>query len=563
MLYDIQCPVCAVFHTTLESVLAEFSEQIDVRYLSHPLDYHPLARPGTHAAECAYRAGIFPDWISLVFAQQDSLATKGWERFALDVGLSDISSWESCLAEMPAQERIDLALGFGRRIEIHGTPTVIVNGWRYGATPSEDVLRDAIIRLGDRAVSVGDSAHGTSQAWLETNVAYRTDELLLPPKVRFWSATNFAVIDRSGNLFVAQPAVPEIRVFSAQGDSMRVMGRRGEGPGEFGTISSIGLLGDTMVATDAARGRVTYFGTDGTLLGSRRWIASVVPTRVNERWMFAGSTPEAVRSDLRGIVRPALMALGSEPAVGPDRFVLRIPILGVDSSGHVVDTIAWEALEGASMGFRRGGRLHHFQVPFQDSAHVAVLADGSGVVTAHSRLGPARSDEVTLSVTRVDFAGDTVLAFMESRAARPVTEEMIRRLAGRARTSSPGLEGMSDDEAAGLLRDSGLLPAMLPTATGVMAGQDGSIWIRREESLDLVEWTVLRGDGTLRGSVMLPSFQRVIAARGDLAVVADEDELGRVVVIGYRIRNAPTTSASTATAISSGVHAPMGSPTGP
>ncbi len=371
---------------------------------------------------------------------------------------------------------------------------------------------------------------------LEADVAYRVDDMLLPGSATSWSATNFAVIDRGGNLFVAQPAVREIRVFDAQGDSLGVMGGRGEGPGEFGTISSIGLLGDTVVATDAALGRVSYFGTDGTFLGSRRWIASVVPTRLTERWRFAGNTPEAVTSDARGIVRPALMALGGEAAVGPERLAIRIPLLAVDSLGQVADTAAWETLTGASMGFLRGGRLHHLRVPFQDSAHVAVLADGSGVVAAHSRPGPAESDEITLSVVRVDFADDTVFAFTQSGAARPLSEEMIRRAAGRERASLSGSEDITDDEAAELLRDSGLLPTMLPTVTGVIGGQDGSTWIRREESSDLVEWTILHSDGTVRGSVMLAGSQRVIAARGNLVVVAEEDELGRVAVTGYRIR---------------------------
>jgi hypothetical protein len=40
--------------------------------------------------------------------------------------------------------RIDAGRAFGDRISIAGTPTVLVNGWRYPYTPSMDDLERAL-----------------------------------------------------------------------------------------------------------------------------------------------------------------------------------------------------------------------------------------------------------------------------------------------------------------------------------------------------------------------------------------------------------------------------------
>ncbi|WP_423926051.1 hypothetical protein [Candidatus Palauibacter sp.] len=70
-----------------------------------------------------------------------------------------------------------------------------------------------------------------------------------------------------------------------------------------------------------------------------------------------------------------------------------------------------------------------------------------------------------------------------------------------------------------------------------MAGQDGSIWLRREEAAaDRIAWTVLEKNGEVRGTVSLPRGQRVVAALETVMVAVEEDEFDVPSVLRYRVR---------------------------
>ena len=81
-----------------------------------------------------------------------------------------------------------------------------------------------------------------------------------------------------------------------------------------------------------------------------------------------------------------------------------------------------------------------------------------------------------------------------------------------------------------------MIPATLPGVTGLAVGQDDSIWLRREEREgDTVQWAVLDGMGQVLGVVTLPRAQEVVAARGTVMAAVEEDELGRVTLVRYRL----------------------------
>ena len=58
------------------------------------------------------------------------------------------------------------------------------------------------------------------------------------------------------------------------------------------------------------------------------------------------------------------------------------------------------------------------------------------------------------------------------------------------------------------------------------AGQDGTVWIKREETLaDSVRWQVLGPDGALEGELHLPQGQTVLTAEGNIMVAVELDDL--------------------------------------
>jgi hypothetical protein len=77
------------------------------------------------------------------------------------------------------------------------------------------------------------------------------------------------VIGPPDHIFVSQPQESFVRVFDSRGRLLRIIGRPGEGPGEFRSISSIGLLDGNLYVTDNNQKRVSWFSTSGSFLRSK------------------------------------------------------------------------------------------------------------------------------------------------------------------------------------------------------------------------------------------------------------------------------------------------------
>jgi hypothetical protein len=61
-------------------------------------------------------------------------------------------------------------------------------------------------------------------------------------------------VDRDGQVFVYEAMDRQIRVYDSEGRPVRRIGRQGEGPGEFGWVARLGVVGDTVWVCDAPEG---------------------------------------------------------------------------------------------------------------------------------------------------------------------------------------------------------------------------------------------------------------------------------------------------------------------
>ena len=107
------------------------------------LSYYGAARAG----ECAHRAGKFAAMERVLFRKQDSIGLKSWKSFADEVGILDLSRFDSCVNGADSFPRIESGIEAGRRLGIRGTPTVVINGWHYSGALSPNVLELAVTRV--------------------------------------------------------------------------------------------------------------------------------------------------------------------------------------------------------------------------------------------------------------------------------------------------------------------------------------------------------------------------------------------------------------------------------
>ena len=139
-LADLECPFCKRFHETLKLAKEQFPDRLKVTWIHHPLNGHRFARPAARAAECAHAAGRFQQFVAAVFAKQDSLGLKSWGEYAADAGVEELTVFRACAADTIRVARVEEGLRFGTAIGLRGTPTVLINGWKYQTPPSDSLL---------------------------------------------------------------------------------------------------------------------------------------------------------------------------------------------------------------------------------------------------------------------------------------------------------------------------------------------------------------------------------------------------------------------------------------
>jgi protein-disulfide isomerase len=158
---DYECPACRDFAEVLDDVALQLGDTVSVAFVHYPLSRHRFARPAARAAECAARFELFSSFHKLLYQKQDSLGLKSWASFATETGFRDTSAFNTCLKEAEEPPRIRGGVEQGKRLAIEGTPTIVINGWRFLAPPS----RAEILRV-SRAIARGVSPfpHGTRTA---------------------------------------------------------------------------------------------------------------------------------------------------------------------------------------------------------------------------------------------------------------------------------------------------------------------------------------------------------------------------------------------------------------
>jgi len=141
---DLQCPFCRRFNSALASARVKYPNKIATAFVHFPLNGHGQAEAAARAVECAAASGRFGEAVDFVFEKQDSLGKQPWTWFAAGAGVRDTLSFVHCMADSGVRRNVQAGLTLGKKIGVTGTPTVLLNGWRYSGTPSDTELVRAV-----------------------------------------------------------------------------------------------------------------------------------------------------------------------------------------------------------------------------------------------------------------------------------------------------------------------------------------------------------------------------------------------------------------------------------
>jgi hypothetical protein len=304
------------------------------------------------------------------------------------------------------------------------------------------------------------------------------------------------VVDGEGRIYARTEF--DIRVFDPDGSLRTILGRRGEGPGEFRSAFAHGILGDTVWVLDPGwrPKRITRFLRDGQLLGTspaeeaaedadpaRRWRV----TRLLQGGQVLAHLSEEVPGGSQGSTRVRI------PAAIADRMLSQRTVVGeilFPQGLWIPGLVRWE------------------NPLFPVSPLLAVPPDGSGVVS----LSWEESEPGVARIQRFDPFGRRTA---DQRIVSPVlmvparvVDSLVADGMERAEPVARRQRRRGMDPPANLkraVREGLLIPRAFPLFREVVAGIDGSIWLRRMRSSGDRNWIVLDSTGAEAFRVDLPA----------------------------------------------------------
>ena len=336
-----------------------------------------------------------------------------------------------------------------------------------------------------------------------------------------------------GSLYSLHGREGTIRRWSADGTPSGLVGRQGEGPGEFLRPSDMGFFGDSLWVWDAGGFHVSYFDPEGKFLGR---VSPEVDLGGPE-----GAPPRPSRPFRDG----TFLGIGRMPtyeiATGE---LTETAFAHLDAEGEALRTIWRYPHEPRDLFalLREGGGTYGFQA-FGDGVDYTVLDDGLLIVGRRAWTGEG---EAVFTVTRIGLAGDTAFSVRVPYTPAPLAAERIDSavvavtggLYEIMSRRQPGLARAALEER---IRDATYKPAYVPPVGEIRLDEAGHIWVRRFDPVEndtgeaFGEWWVLDPNGTPMARTLIPVGLQVGHIGDDFLWGTEQDEFDVDYIVRYRL----------------------------
>ncbi len=144
---DLECPFCKGLYKEELELQRKNPAQVAIVFIHFPLPGHRFALPAARAAECANDLGRFEQFVEIAYEKQDSLGLVSWGSLADEAGIRDTVRFSQCTKASSNIHQVDIGMALGKSIGVRGTPTVVMNGWRFQRPPTPDELTQVLDAL--------------------------------------------------------------------------------------------------------------------------------------------------------------------------------------------------------------------------------------------------------------------------------------------------------------------------------------------------------------------------------------------------------------------------------
>jgi protein-disulfide isomerase len=129
---DFQCPFCSRVIPTLDQLMKEYGDKVQIVWRDYPLPFHQNAQPAAQAArEVFVQKGDKAFWAyhDLLFQNQQALSRADLEKYAEQVGGIDMKSFKAALDSGKHKAAVDADMNAVTKAGAQiGTPSFFING---------------------------------------------------------------------------------------------------------------------------------------------------------------------------------------------------------------------------------------------------------------------------------------------------------------------------------------------------------------------------------------------------------------------------------------------------
>jgi hypothetical protein len=344
-----------------------------------------------------------------------------------------------------------------------------------------------------------------------------------------------AVLLESGDIVVHDVGRREAAVTAYSGktgEEVRIIGRLGQGPGEFFATSDLAVLpGDTIVINTGRS--IAFFAADGVF--QREILRGQTGHEPAAAWAATGDHSRGFFRRIFPYDSSSFLTIGTPP--GREEAVYRI-----DRDGG--NPVLFHPLPGVS--------------PRDYPVRVVTLTQKRPILITRSlavcggRMHLAAADESHYSVVSPAGALERIVRFPMSarpiddetkRAMLAVRKERITELADISHATLFGRGGHRDSLRAIYARwqDSITFPEKFPVFASMVVDSECNVWIQHfvppHLSVQTVDWTVFDPDGRMLGTVALPDGLRVFEIGGAHVLGRGLDMTDHLPIVSlYRLR---------------------------
>jgi protein-disulfide isomerase len=147
---DFQCPACAAYHSPINSLISEYSDNVAYTFVNYPLlQLHPESKLAHQAGVAAANQGQFEAYATILFSNQDAQSEADLLKYAGDLGL-DVELFKNDMYLAETIAKVDNDMKYGESLNINYTPAFYINGERVTIKEGDDpmqVLRDTLNEL--------------------------------------------------------------------------------------------------------------------------------------------------------------------------------------------------------------------------------------------------------------------------------------------------------------------------------------------------------------------------------------------------------------------------------